>query len=179
MTAPSCPVCAVFPVARVNLCKQAAGSKARGWGEREAADRLQEGSVMAHVFVFGSNLAGRHGKGAASHAAKAFGAERGVGIGRTGSAYAVPTKDGRLNVMPVRFIKAHLEDLRAYADAHRADIFELTPVGCGLAGHDPKHIAKAVDGAGPWPHNVSLSRSWLDHLDRDELPDLALWPEAP
>ena len=45
------------------------------------------------IFVFGSNLAGRHGKGAALAAHKNYGAEYGVGIGRTGMCYAIPTKD--------------------------------------------------------------------------------------
>lgn len=47
---------------------------------------------MEHIFVFGSNLAGRHGKGAALSALHYHGAEYGVGIGRTGQAYAIPTK---------------------------------------------------------------------------------------
>ena len=48
------------------------------------------------IFVFGSNLAGRHGKGAALHAKKFYGAEYGVGVGPTGNAYAIPTKDSDL-----------------------------------------------------------------------------------
>jgi hypothetical protein len=65
------------------------------------------------VFVFGSNLAGRHGRGAAAIAASKFGAKRGVGMGgaeiaadefgaqkgtgpgRQGQSYGIPTKDGR------------------------------------------------------------------------------------
>ena len=46
---------------------------------------------MKHIFVFGSNLAGRHGAGSALHAAKRYGAQRGIGEGRTGDAYAIPT----------------------------------------------------------------------------------------
>ena len=36
------------------------------------------------IFVFGSNLAGMHGGGAARIAHEKFGAEWGVGVGRTG-----------------------------------------------------------------------------------------------
>jgi hypothetical protein len=45
------------------------------------------------IFVFGSNLAGRHGKGAALHAAKVYGVIRGIGEGEMGKSYAIPTKD--------------------------------------------------------------------------------------
>ena len=48
------------------------------------------------IFVFGSNLAGRHGAGAALYAARKYGAKYGVGVGRTGDAYALPTKDENL-----------------------------------------------------------------------------------
>lgn len=53
------------------------------------------------VFVFGSNLAGRHGKGAALEAAQHWGAQYGVGEGRTGNAYALPTKDANLRTLPL------------------------------------------------------------------------------
>ena len=52
------------------------------------------------IFVFGSNLAGRHGKGAALFARQERGAIYGVGQGRTGNAYAIPTKDERLRTLP-------------------------------------------------------------------------------
>ena len=44
------------------------------------------------IFVFGSNLAGRHGKGAALDAKNKYGAIYGVGFGRTGNSYAIPQK---------------------------------------------------------------------------------------
>ena len=57
---------------------------------------------MKQIFVFGSNLAGRHGKGAALHARSYYGAKYGVGEGRTGKSYAVPTKDRDLRVIRQR-----------------------------------------------------------------------------
>jgi len=54
------------------------------------------------IFIFGSNEAGRHGKGAALHARQHHGAEYGVGVGRTGDAYAIPTKDGSSRRCPSR-----------------------------------------------------------------------------
>jgi hypothetical protein len=53
------------------------------------------------VFVFGSNLAGRHGKGAALWARQHRGAIYGQGVGRQGNAYAIPIKDGQLRVLPL------------------------------------------------------------------------------
>jgi len=53
------------------------------------------------IFVFGSNLAGRHGKGAALHARKHYGAIYGQGWGRQGNSYAIPTKDSKLKTVPL------------------------------------------------------------------------------
>lgn len=67
------------------------------------------------IFVFGSNLAGRHGKGAALYAREHYGAVYGVGVGPTGSAYAIPTKDGKLRTLPLDQIKKHVDAFLAYA----------------------------------------------------------------
>jgi len=93
------------------------------------------------VFVFGSNLAGRHGKGAALHARQHHGAVYGVGIGPTGNAYAIPTKDARLQTLPLSIIERHVKDFIAYAAAHPNKRFQVTAIGCGLAGYKPAQIA--------------------------------------
>lgn len=116
------------------------------------------------IFVFGSNLAGRHGKGAALEAAKRYGAERGVGEGRTGQAYALPTKDERLKVRPwddvCRSIQTFLEHA---ANEGRDEIFLLTPVGCGLAGFKAQDVWGVLKSHGV-PKNVVLSAHWInDH----------------
>lgn len=56
----------------------------------EFITHLNEGEI----FVFGSNLAGMHGGGAARVAHRYFGAEWGVGVGSTGQTYAIPTMQG-------------------------------------------------------------------------------------
>lgn len=61
--------------------------------------------IQAHVFVFGSNLQGRHGKGAALAAVREYGATYGVGVGRQGMAYAIPTKSTPWVVLPLEEIK--------------------------------------------------------------------------
>ena len=87
------------------------------------------------IFVFGSNLAGRHGKGAALVARQHFGAQYGVGQGHTGHCYAIPTKDYNIRTLPIGSIKYYLEQFVEYAKQHPELEFLLTPVGTGLAGY--------------------------------------------
>jgi hypothetical protein len=116
------------------------------------------------IFVFGSNLTGRHGAGAALHARKWWDAELGVGRGRTGRAYALPTKDEKLHTLPVAAIEENINDFVAYARSNTDDTFILTPVGCGLAGLGIKTLIGLLKKAKPLPTNIVLSHSWLDHL---------------
>lgn len=62
------------------------------------------------IFVFGSNLAGMHGKGAALCAKNEHGAVYGVGIGRTGNAYAIPTKGEHIRTLPLSRIQGFVSD---------------------------------------------------------------------
>lgn len=87
------------------------------------------------IFVFGSNLAGRHGKGAALYARMHFGAQYGIGQGPTGQCYAIPTKDKNLRVLPLKVIQRYLQEFIAYAKEHHELEFLLTPIGTGLAGY--------------------------------------------
>ncbi len=105
------------------------------------------------VFVFGSNLAGRHGKGAAFWARRHRGAIYGQGVGRQGDSYAIPTKDEHLRVLPLDAIRPHVAAFLAYAQAHPDTAFELTPIGCGLAGYRPDQIAPMFADA---PANAQL-----------------------
>lgn len=109
------------------------------------------------VFVFGSNLAGRHGKGAALWARQHRGAICGRGVGPQGAAYAIPTKDRQLRVLPLEVIRGHVADFLEYA-GRRADLrFEVTPIGCGLAGYRPDQIAPMFAGS---PANVILPNAF-------------------
>jgi hypothetical protein len=114
------------------------------------------------VFVFGSNLAGRHGKGAALRARQEFGAVYGVGQGPTGQAYAIPTKDHQLRTLQLAHIARSVHDFLAYARARPGDSFEVTPVGTGLAGYSHEDIAPMFAGA---PDNCLLCQRWLHILD--------------
>lgn len=114
------------------------------------------------VFVFGSNLQGIHGAGAALAAKRLFGAKVGVGVGRTGHAYAIPTKETPNSVLPKHVIKKHVKDFLAYARANDQYVFFVTRIGCGLAGFTDSEIAVLFRGA---PKNCDFAREWKKHLE--------------
>ena len=88
------------------------------------------------VFVFGSNLAGMHGGGAAYIAFKQFGAVMGCGVGLRGQSYAIPTMQGGVDT-----IKPYVDDFIAFAKDHPELFFYVTRIGCGIAGFRDKEIA--------------------------------------
>ncbi len=105
------------------------------------------GSHPQEVFVFGSNLAGRHGKGAALVAMRQHGAERGVGEGLKGNSYALPTKDRQIKTLPLDTIREHVGTFLSVA-RQRSDLpFMVTAIGCGLAGYEPREIAPMFEPA--------------------------------
>ena len=110
------------------------------------------------IFVFGSDLAGRHGKSAGALAALAFhGAIMGQGVGLQGRSYAIPTKDHRLVPLPLTVITGHVVTFIAYAQAHQELSFEVTRIGCGLAGYTDHEIAPLFADA---PANCRLPSGW-------------------
>lgn len=113
------------------------------------------------VFVFGSNRAGRHGKGAALHARKHCGAIYGVGEGLQGRSYAIPTKDERLAVLPLHIIRAHVDRFVIFARAHPELDFSITAIGTGLAGYRHDEIAPMFIGV---PRNCALPDEWRQIL---------------
>ena len=115
---------------------------------------------MSKIFVFGSNLAGRHGKGAALEAHRKWGAEYGVGYGRTGQSYAIPTKDYYLKTLPLKSIEEFIIAFIGYAEEHPDDEFLLTPVGCGLAGYKQTQI-KPLFEKYKRPSNVIYTKDWI------------------
>ncbi|MBY5553690.1 hypothetical protein J0664_06240 [Rhizobium leguminosarum] len=108
---------------------------------------------MTEIFVFGSNLAGRHGKGAALYARQHHGAIYGQGVGRQGNSYGIPTKDASLRTLPLRDIRGYVNAFISYACRNQDLLFMLTPIGCGLAGYKPADIAPMFSHA---PTNVIM-----------------------
>ena len=88
------------------------------------------------VFVFGSNLAGMHGGGAARVAYERFGAVWGCGVGLQGQSYAIPTMQGG-----VETIKPYVDDFIDFAHARPDLFFYVTRIGCGIAGFVDAEIA--------------------------------------
>lgn len=94
------------------------------------------------IFVFGSNLMGNHGKGAARTANLYFGAELRKSIGLTGSSYAIPTKGYVLtSALTVKEIEPYVNDFIKFAKTHPQYEFYVTEIGCGYARHTPEEIA--------------------------------------
>lgn len=96
---------------------------------------------FGHVFVFGSNLAGRHGAGAAK-TALGWGARWGHGNGLQGMTYGIPTKDASVRrTLSVEEIRPFVDEFISFAKINLNKTFLVTEIGCGLAGHSPKDIA--------------------------------------
>lgn len=112
-------------------------------------------------FVFGSNLAGRHGAGAAQLAMERFGAVYGVGSGPTGHCYALPTKDGQMRSRSLHEIRDAIQYFLVHARLNPATRFLVTKVGTGLACYPVSVIGKLFTNEGI-PENVCLPREfWL------------------
>ena len=107
------------------------------------------------VFVFGSNLAGMHGGGAARVAFRQFGAVMGCGVGLRGQSYAIPTMQGG-----VETIKPYVDGFIAFAKSHPELFFYVTRIGCGIAGFKDKEIAPLFSAAMD-VENVCLPESFV------------------
>jgi hypothetical protein len=118
-------------------------------------------SPSAAVFVFGSNLAGRHGRGGALAARRHFLAQRGVGFGPTGRAFAIPTKDGMFNVLTLEQIKLSVDAFLDYAAGASDEQFFVSRIGCGEAGYRDDQIAPMFRGA---PRCCSFAEQWRQFL---------------
>lgn len=119
-------------------------------------------NAKSRIFVFGSNLSGIHGGGAALHAHREHGAIYGRGVGPQGSSYAIPTKDWRIDAYPLERIAVHVADFLDYARARPDLEFDITPIGCGLAGFKRSQIEPLFAGM---PSNCHFTASWDEHHD--------------
>jgi hypothetical protein len=117
------------------------------------------------IFVFGSNLAGIHGAGAALTAYLLHGAKSGVGEGRTGNSYAIPTKrrDVRTSLSQGEVTK-HILKFIFYAEDNPMESFQITRIGCGLAGFKDKDIAPLFNTCPQ--SNCFFDSKWQPYLDK-------------
>ena len=125
-------------------------------GRRVASDRIAE-LGEGEIFVFGSNIQGMHGGGAAWVANQKFGAQWGVGEGLTGRTYALPTMEGETSM------RRAVERFTACAKEHPELTFLVTAVGCGIAGYTPQQVAPMFRAAAAL-ENVYLPMVFWDVL---------------
>lgn len=111
------------------------------------------------IFVFGSNMSGRHGKGAAKTAMK-WGAIYGQAAGLQGRTYGIPTVNASItNKLPIAKIKGFVDDFIEFAKVNPQLHFLTTEIGCGLAGHGYKDIGPLFEKAKDLS-NVSLPQKF-------------------
>lgn len=122
--------------------------------------------MTRRIYVFASNVQGRHGKGTARIALLHHGAIYGQGEGLQGSSYAIPTRtfiNGRITTLPIDDIAAAVGRFREFACQHMEWKFGLVPIGCGNAGYTPEQMAPLFR----WmPTNVIHPPEFLEVLHR-------------
>ena len=125
--------------------------------ERITSNRITE-LRPGEIFVFGSNLAGHHGGGAALLAWRKWGAVWGQGVGLPGQTYGIPTMHGGPEA-----IRPYVDEFVDFARRHPELTFLVTEVGCGIAGFTPAQIAPLfADAVGV--ENIHLPQRFWDVL---------------
>jgi len=112
------------------------------------------------IFVFGSNLAGSHGGGAAWLAYERFGAVWGQGVGLQGKSYGIPTMQGG-----VETIRPYVDEFIAFAKEHTEYTFLVTRIGCGIAGFTTHEMAPLFADALDI-QNILLPKAFVDILQK-------------
>jgi hypothetical protein len=142
------------------------------------------------IFVFGSNMAGIHGAGAALLAVNFYGARNGVSMAQEGRSYAIPTKDERIRTLSLKRISEYAQAAIRYmshriSNAHQR--YWFTAVGTGLAGYQHEDIAPMFETfrtsvVGDLTEHLSFPEEWREFLEPDayheqKLQDLLFKPE--
>ena len=110
------------------------------------------------IFVFGSNLEGMHGGGAARLAYEKFGAIWGQGVGLQGQSYGIATMHGG-----VEAIKPYVNEFIEFAKSHPELTFLVTRIGCGIAGFRDEEIAPLFKECIEM-ENVCLPKSFHEYI---------------
>ena len=112
------------------------------------------------IFVFGSNLEGLHGGGAALLAYERFGAIWGQGTGLQGKSYGIPTMHGGIDA-----IAPYVDEFIAFAREHRELKFLVTEIGCGIAGFTVEEMAPLFKDAMD-EENIYLPQRFIRILEK-------------
>ena len=131
------------------------------YSRRFTPERISE-LAENEIFVFGSNLAGAHGGGAARLAYRKFGAVWGEGVGMHGRTYAIPTMQGG-----VQTIKPYMDEFIRFAKEHPSLTFLVTRIGCGIAGFQDRDIAPLFKAAIN-VENIILPKGFVDYIVPNE-----------
>lgn len=124
------------------------------------------------VFVYGANLAGIHGKGAALTAKNKYGAQTGK-IFLQNRSYGIPTKNEKIQTLPLSEIDKYVEVFFVHARHNPDKIFLVTPVGCGLAGYKPDQIAVMFEKRYTFEcSNIILPQEFIEML-QENVKDIA------
>lgn len=118
---------------------------------------MKQSSHPRVIFVFGSNLAGRHGKGAALCAKKYWGAVYGQAEGLQGNSYGIATKNSKLVVRTLSEIRGSVQEFLDFAAVNDDQYFMVTRIGCGHAGYTDEQIGPMFKNA---TENVFLPKGW-------------------
>ena len=149
-------------------CEEAADNRNNIFNNKNNMEDMKKGRITPswidslkenEIFVFGSNLAGMHGGGAARIARLHFGAVMGKGVGLQGQSYAIPTMQGG-----VETIRPYVDEFIAYAEQHPELHFLVTPIGCGIAGFEAEDIAPLFESA-KGIGNISLPESFWEVIE--------------
>ena len=122
-------------------------------GKRTTSEHITE-LQPNEIFVFGSNLKGMHGGGAAYIAYRKFGAIMGQGVGLQGQSYAIPTMQGG-----VETIRPYVDKFIEFAKEHQELTFLVTRIGCGIAGFTDDEISPLFEKAHD-VENIVLPPNW-------------------
>lgn len=136
-------------------------NKKATYNRRFTPERISE-LKENEIFVFGSNLAGAHGGGAARLAYRKFGAVWGEGVGLHGRTYAIPTMQGG-----VKTIKPYVDEFIRFAKEHPSLTFLVTRIGCGIAGFQDRDIAPLFKAAIN-VENIILPKGFVEYIVPNE-----------
>ena len=154
-------------IAECMYCEESADNRNNIFNENNMEDK-KKGRITPRwidslkeneIFVFGSNLAGMHGGGAARIARLHFGAVMGKGVGLQGQSYAIPTMQGGVDT-----IRPYVEEFIIFAHQHPDLHFLVTPIGCGIAGFEAEDIAPLFEEA-KQIENISLPESFWEVIE--------------
>ena len=155
-------------MAECMCCEESADNSNNIFNNKNNMEDMKKGRITPRwidslkeneIFVFGSNLAGMHGGGAARIARLHFGAVMGQGVGLQGQSYAIPTMQGG-----VETIRPYVNDFLDFTKHHPEMQFLVTPIGCGIAGFEAEDIAPLFESAKEMK-NISLPESFWEVIE--------------